>query len=166
MAAPAADIPPAQKEPNGSEEASHDSGDHVKRPSRPPNSWILWRKTMIPGFEDRLEAEKTVPNWANISTVASEEWHAMPEAEKKTWDDKAAAISAEHKAKDPGYVYQPKKAANRAGKKPTARARANMASKNNDKPNFATEQRPLPQGTIDPALLLPQPDFDGEEGGE
>ncbi|KAI0476211.1 high mobility group box domain-containing protein [Xylariaceae sp. FL0804] len=138
------------------EAASNHDGDHVKKPS---NSWILWRKAMLPTLRAELEEQRIVPTWTHLSKIASKQWKALPQNEKQKWEDKAAAVSAEHKAKNPGYVYKPKKTAVRAGKKPAARARAKLAAENDQrtKPGLRVEQRPLPQGTVDPALLSLQP---------
>ncbi|KAI0470695.1 hypothetical protein GGR56DRAFT_678581 [Xylariaceae sp. FL0804] len=111
------------QELSGKSDAAFDNGDdHVKRP---PNMYMLWRKATLPTFKARLESEGKIPNWANISGLAKEEWAGMGPAEKKQWADKAAVLNAEHKARNPGYVYQPKKkTGDRTAKKPAARAKA------------------------------------------
>ncbi|KAI1270301.1 hypothetical protein F5Y18DRAFT_421794 [Xylariaceae sp. FL1019] len=73
---------------------------HVKRP---PNKWILYRASrhsriasMYPGITN-----------SQISTIAGQEWRALPDEEKRVWEDKAERLRADHKRKYPDYKYQP-----------------------------------------------------------
>ncbi|XP_065353847.1 transcription factor Sox-9-A-like isoform X1 [Cloeon dipterum] len=74
--------------------------------SRPPNSFMIFAQD----FRPKLSQEH--PDYKNkdISVMLGNMWHSLPDLERNAYEAKAREIAAEHKRKNPWYVYNPQEA--------------------------------------------------------
>ncbi|CAI2162759.1 12467_t:CDS:1 [Funneliformis geosporum] len=99
----------------------------AKRPPRPPNAFILYRKAKQPMIT------KEVGQISNndISKILANLWKNEPEEIKLHWRKIADRKKMEHMQANPGYIYQPKK--------------KNVLNKENRKRRRTAPKRKLPQ---------------------
>ncbi|CAG8448591.1 2157_t:CDS:10 [Diversispora eburnea] len=82
-------------------------GDNLraKRTPRPPNAFILYRKSMQPEISKR---EGNISN-AEISKILAQLWKGESDSIRLYWQRQADFKKIEHMQAYPGYVYRPKK---------------------------------------------------------
>lgn len=87
-----------------------------KGPARPPNAWIIYRKTKFrtlpplqPGEPRRAQAD--------VSKMISKMWREEPDSTKAEYERMAEAEKAEHQRMFPGYKFTPESKAEKEKKK-------------------------------------------------
>ncbi|KAJ7111657.1 hypothetical protein C8R43DRAFT_903799 [Mycena crocata] len=93
--------------------------DYVKRPE---NAFILFRRKCCedrasssssdlssPGSPSSPAVPKKKERQADLSKTISQQWKALPPAERAHWEELAKAKKREHEALHPGYVYRPQR---------------------------------------------------------
>jgi len=91
-----------------------------KRPPRPPNAFILYRRAKQPAI---LAAHRNLTN-AEISRYISSCWKSESEEERLNWERYADQKKLEHMQAYPNYVYRPNKNKGKNEKRRQARKSA------------------------------------------
>ncbi|RHZ68672.1 hypothetical protein Glove_294g166 [Diversispora epigaea] len=82
-----------------------DDNSRTKRTPRPPNAFILYRKSMQPEISKR---EGNISN-SEISKILAQLWKSESDSIRLYWQRQADFKKIEHMQAYPGYVYRPKK---------------------------------------------------------
>ena len=119
-----------------------------KGPARPPNAWIIYRKTKFrtlpplqPGEPRRAQAD--------VSKLISKMWREEPDAVKAEYERLAEAEKAAHQRMFPGYKFTPESKAEKEKKK-----KARQAQKEWERAN-AKRTRGRAAPVQQPAVPLP-----------
>ncbi|KAF7968047.1 hypothetical protein HWV62_32112 [Athelia sp. TMB] len=119
-----------------------------KGPARPPNAWIIYRKTKFrtlpplqPGEPRRAQAD--------VSKLISKMWREEPDAVKAEYERLAEAEKAAHQRMFPGYKFAPESKAEKEKKK-----KARQAQKEWERAN-ARRSRGRAAPVVPPAVPLP-----------
>lgn len=91
-----------------------------KRPPRPPNAFILYRRAKQPGI---LATHRNFTN-AEISRFISSCWRSETDEERLSWERYADQKKLEHMQAYPNYVYRPNKNKGKNEKRRQARKSA------------------------------------------
>jgi hypothetical protein len=99
-----------------------------KKPPRPPNAFILYRRTKQPTI---VAANEGITN-NEVSKQVGEMWHKEPMEEKMKYQKMADAAKMEHMKKYPEYKYRPRRPheKRRRSKRPSNASTTSASSKN------------------------------------
>jgi hypothetical protein len=95
-----------------------------KRPPRPPNAFILYRRAKQPGI---LATHRNLTN-AEISRYISTCWRSETDEERLNWERYADQKKLEHMQAYPNYVYKPNKNKGKNEKRRQARKQSAAAA--------------------------------------
>lgn len=108
---------------------SHVAIRREKGPGRPPNAWILYRKTKLatltpvpPGHPRRSQAE--------VSKIISKLWREESDEVKAEFERRAEVEKARHLRQYPGYKYNPESKAEKERRKKAKAAEKELARVN------------------------------------
>jgi hypothetical protein len=99
-----------------------------KKPPRPPNAFILYRRSKQP---DIVAKNEGISN-NEVSKQVGEMWHKEPLEEKMKFQRLADAAKMEHMKKYPEYKYRPRRPHEK--RRRTKRPNASLSNNNNNKP--------------------------------
>lgn len=110
-----------------------------KRPPRPPNAFILYRRAKQPAI---LAAHRNLTN-AEISRYISSCWKSETDEERLSWERYADQKKLEHMQAYPNYVYRPNKNKGKNEKRRQARKQSAAATFNSQESTNVDESGPI-----------------------
>jgi hypothetical protein len=108
----------------------------IKKPPRPPNAFILYRRAKQPGIVARHQG---ITN-NEVSKEIGRMWHEEPAEIRQKFQKMADAAKQEHMKKYPEYRYRPRRPQER---KRRIQPREDSPSVNNPSPNMTSQNLPM-----------------------
>jgi hypothetical protein len=124
--------------------ASSNAKTKIKKPPRPPNAFILYRRAKQPGIVARHQG---ITN-NEVSKEIGRMWHEEPAEIRQKFQKMADAAKQEHMKKYPEYRYRPRRPQER---KRRIQPREDSPSVNSASPNMTSQNLPM----LDSAAFYP-----------
>jgi hypothetical protein len=133
--------------------ASSNAKTKIKKPPRPPNAFILYRRAKQPGIVARHQG---ITN-NEVSKEIGRMWHEEPAEIRQKFQKMADAAKQEHMKKYPEYRYRPRRPQER---KRRIQPREDSPSGNSTSPTLPTQNLPMLDAT---AYYNPRRDGENSE---
>jgi hypothetical protein len=127
----------------------------IKKPPRPPNAFILYRRAKQPGI---VATHQGITN-NEVSKEIGRMWHEEPAEIRQKFQKMADAAKQEHMKKYPEYRYRPRRPQER---KRRIQPREDSPSGNGSSPTLSTQNLPMLDTTAYYPRRIPSMSTDGE----
>jgi len=127
----------------------------IKKPPRPPNAFILYRRAKQPGIVARHQG---ITN-NEVSKEIGRMWHEEPAEVRQKFQKMADAAKQEHMKKYPEYRYRPRRPQER---KRRIQPREDSPSGNSSSPTLSTQNLPMLDAAAYYPRRIPSMSTDGE----